>query len=98
MAHASVSRLRLVAMLEGISCLLLFGVAMPLKYLADMPLAVKIVGSVHGGLFLLFCLMLVLVMIDRRWPPLRGLVVFISSIPPFGAFIMDRWLKRWAEE
>ena len=46
--------LRAVALLEGASYLLLLGVAMPLKYLAGMPGAVRAVGSAHGGLFLLY--------------------------------------------
>lgn len=45
-------RLRLIGFAEGISTLVLFGIAMPLKYLADLPLAVKIVGSIHGILFI----------------------------------------------
>lgn len=47
-------RLRIIAFLEGLSFLVLLFIAMPLKYLADMPLAVRIAGSVHGGLFLVF--------------------------------------------
>ena len=46
--------LRLVALLEGSSFLVLLFIAMPLKYLADQPLAVRIVGSIHGLLFVIF--------------------------------------------
>jgi hypothetical protein len=44
----SLGRLRVIGFVEGVSFLVLLGAAMPLKYLADMPLAVKIVGSAHG--------------------------------------------------
>ena len=47
-------QLRLVALLEGASFLVLLFVAMPLKYLAGMPLAVRIAGSIHGALFIAF--------------------------------------------
>ena len=47
-------QLRLVALLEGSSFLALLFIAMPLKYLAGLPLAVRIMGSVHGLLFLMF--------------------------------------------
>ena len=50
--------LRYTALAEGVSYLLLLGVAMPLKYLADMPMAVKIVGWAHGLLFMLLLMML----------------------------------------
>ncbi|MSP17466.1 MAG: DUF3817 domain-containing protein, partial [Myxococcales bacterium] len=44
-----IGRLRVVAFAEGCSFLLLLGVAMPLKYLAGLPLAVRLVGSLHGA-------------------------------------------------
>ena len=47
-------QLRLVAFLEGSSFLVLLFIAMPLKYLAGLPLAVRVAGSVHGLLFLVF--------------------------------------------
>ena len=87
-------RLRVIAFSEGCSYLLLLGVAMPLKYFVGLPLAVRIVGSIHGGLFLVFCAALLHVIIVERWSPLRGLVVFGSSLVPFGTFIIDPSLRR----
>ena len=55
MLSHSIGRLRAIGMLEGVSFLVLLGVAMPLKYLAGMPAAVKIVGWVHGILFVALC-------------------------------------------
>jgi integral membrane protein len=86
--------LRLVAFIEGCSYLLLLGVAMPLKYFAGLPLAVKIVGAVHGGLFLLFCAALFWAMKAARWSMLWAGVVFASSLVPFGTFVIDGYLKR----
>ncbi len=48
--------------IEGVSLLLLLGVAMPLKYLAGQPLAVTVVGSVHGALWVIY-----MVMLGRMW-------------------------------
>jgi integral membrane protein len=89
-----IGRLRVVAFVEGCSYLLLLGVAMPLKYFAGLPVAVKIVGSVHGALFLLFCAALVQAMAVARWPVMRAGVVFASSLIPFGTFVIDGRLKR----
>jgi len=55
MPQTPIGQLRLLAILEGISFLVLLGVAMPMKYLLDIPAAVKLVGWVHGILFMLFC-------------------------------------------
>ena len=87
-------QLRLVALLEGSSFVVLLFIAMPLKYLAGLPLAVRIVGSVHGLLFLLFMAALYRAARLRNWPLGRTLLAFLSSIVPFGTFIFDRSLRR----
>ena len=87
-------QLRLVALLEGTSFLALLFIAMPLKYLAGLPLAVRIVGSVHGVLFLMFMAALYRAGSERGWPPRRWLIAFVSSVVPFGTFMFDRSLRR----
>ena len=86
--------LRLVALLEGTSFLVLLFIAMPLKYLAGLPLAVRVAGSVHGALFLLFMAALYRAGSERRWPLRRWLIAFVASIVPFGTFLFDRSLRR----
>lgn len=87
-------QLRIVALLEGSSFLVLLFIAMPLKYLADLPVAVRIVGSVHGGLFLMFMAVLYRAGSARGWPGRRWLMAFVSSVVPFGTFVFDRSLRR----
>jgi integral membrane protein len=86
--------LRLVAFLEGTSFLVLLFIAMPLKYLAGLPLAVRIVGMVHGALFLVFLAALYRAGRDRRWPHRRWLIAFVASVVPFGTFMFDPSLRR----
>ena len=85
---------RLIAFLEGLSFLILLFVAMPLKYWAGLPLAVRIAGSLHGLLFIAFVFALILVSIARGWPLRRSLLAFVSSIVPFGTFAFDASLRR----
>jgi integral membrane protein len=87
-------RFRWVALLEGFSFVLLVFIAMPLKYLAGFPIAVRVVGMVHGVLFLAFVGALFQVTLERGWPPRRWGVAFLSSLVPFGTFAFDRSLKR----
>jgi integral membrane protein len=91
-----IQALRQLAIVEGISTLLLFGVAMPLKYFAGMPLAVTIVGSVHGFLFLALVLMLLLAV--KRVPISPGLAAagIVAAILPGGPFVLERRLARIA--
>jgi integral membrane protein len=86
------SRLRLLSIVEGTSTLILFGIAMPLKYLADMELAVRIVGSLHGFLFV--CLVLVFLLAIHCVPISKGLALagIVAAVLPFGPFVFDRWL------
>jgi integral membrane protein len=98
MLGTPIGRLRVVAFVEGCSYLLLLGVAMPLKYLAGLPMAVMIVGSIHGALFVLFCAALMNAMIVARWSMLRGGVAFASSLVPFGTFVLDGCLRREDED
>lgn len=83
---------RRMGLIEGTSTLILFGIAMPLKYLANLPMAVRIVGSLHGFLFVALVLMLILAV--RRIPISRGFAFLgvVAAIVPFGPFIYDRWL------
>lgn len=88
---------RLVALLEGLSFVVLVFIAMPLKYLADLPLAVRVVGMAHGILFVLFLLALGHAAMDRGWAAPRVLYAFIASLVPFGTFVFDRSIRRELE-
>ena len=93
-----VSLLRVVGLVEGFSFLVLLGVAMPLKYYAGMPMAVKVVGWVHGVLFVVFCAALVRTMVAARWRPGRGALAFVAALLPLGPFLLDRRMRRYARE
>jgi integral membrane protein len=78
------------AIIEGWSYLILLFIAVPLKRIFDMPEAVRIVGSLHGFLFVAFCLFLVLVWTDEKWTLKKAALAFLSSLIPFGTFWFDR--------
>jgi integral membrane protein len=87
-------RLRLISFIEGLSTLTLFGVAMPLKYLANMPSAVTVVGSLHGVLFV--GLVVMVLMAEARVPLSRRLTIacLIAAVVPLGPFFVDRYLAK----
>lgn len=94
MFKSALGRLRVIALVEGVSFLVLLFVAMPLKYAADMPEAVRWVGSAHGGLFLLFLLALLQAWDEAKWPLSRAAIGFVASVVPFGTFWFDRSLRE----
>jgi integral membrane protein len=92
---SALGRLRIIAFLEGISFLVLLGIAMPLKYLAGLPQAVRVVGMAHGVLFVLFVLLLIQVAIEKSWSFKKSALSFVSSLVPFGTFYADaRWFRN----
>jgi integral membrane protein len=91
----ALSWLRIIGIAEGISYLILLGIAMPLRTYAGMPLAVKYTGWAHGLLFILFIIALAWVSISRKWSLLKIAAAFIASLIPFGTIVMD---SRWKKE
>jgi len=96
--HGPIGFLRAAALAEAVSYLVLLGVAMPLKYLANLPMAVRVVGSLHGLLFIILCAALLLAWIRVRWPLPRLIGVFIASFIPILPFFMDARLRRHQDE
>ena len=94
----SIYSLRLLGNIEGISYLLLLGVAMPMKYFFGFPMAVKIVGMAHGVLFIAYCLLLALQMKANKWNLLFGIYLFMATLIPFGTFVTDRKLAKIAAD
>lgn len=105
MLQTPVGRVRAAGLVEGISALVLFFVAMPLKYVppADSDLAatgkqvVFWVGAVHGGLFVFYALITFVAWGQRHLRFKHVAMAAAASIVPFGPFVIDRVLKRHEE-
>ena len=80
--------------MEGVSFLLLLGIAMPMKYIWDMPWAVSFVGMVHGVLFLLFFVALLNAMLVVRWKLRHPILIFLASLIPFAPLWVEHWLRK----
>lgn len=89
-------RLRLIGFLEGVSFLVLLGIAMPLKYYADSPGAVRVVGMAHGVLFVLYVLAAIQATVEYRWSWKTAGLLFAAAFLPCGPFIADAKLLRSA--
>jgi len=90
--------LRRIALVEAISYLVLLGVAMPLKYVWGVPLAVKVFGMIHGLLFLLMVWLLVRAHFETPWKKRRLWLVFTASLVPIWPFLLDRHVRAWIAE
>jgi integral membrane protein len=97
MDTAFLNKLRLLGAIEGVSTLVLFGVAMPLKYFYGMPLAVSIAGSLHGALFVGLVIMNTIAVQRVPIGPKLCVAGVMGAVIPFGPFVVDHWLKRLPE-
>jgi integral membrane protein len=92
--HSTIKTFSTIALVEGISYIILLGIAMPLKYFMDMPLAVKYVGWAHGILFMAYMVLLFICWIKYQWSLKRVVFYFIASLLPFVPFWVERDLRK----
>ncbi len=80
----------LIGKIEGYSYLVLLFIAMPLKYIFNIPKFVRPVGSVHGVLFVAFMLLLALMFFKVKLSFKNSVFAFLLSLVPFGTFFLKR--------
>ena len=85
---------RKIAIIEGISYLILLFIAMPIKYIFDIAEPVKYFGWIHGVLFLIYMVILIMAAFKYRWSIIRVVIYVIGSVLPFVPFILDKKLKK----
>lgn len=88
-------RLRILGALEGLSLLVLIFIAVPMKYYFGNPAGTKLIGPVHGVLFLLFVFNTLSVGVEQQWKFRQTTwKVLLACIIPFGTFYIDRKILR----
>lgn len=85
---------RVVALLEGITTLALFLVAMPVKYWLGNPVLVPPVGLTHGLAFLLYIVVMLVALPGSGAGPAGWLRTTAAAFVPFGTFLNDGYLQR----
>ena len=85
---------RYVALVEGITTLALFLIAMPLKYGFGNPVLVPPVGLIHGIAFLIYVLVMPLALRRRGFSAREWMRTALAAFVPFGTFLNDPMLKR----
>ena len=91
--NTTLGQFRWIAILEGISFIVLLFIAMPLKYQFDMPKVVSIVGMAHGVLFVAYVIFLYMVKAEHKWSFGKAVLGFVASFIPFGTFWFDKKLR-----
>ena len=81
---------KFVAFAEGCSAILLFFVAMPMKYMFNNPSWIRPVGMAHGVLFTIYILMAIMLKFEQNWNFKKFAIVVLGSIVPGGTFYVDK--------
>lgn len=92
--YPTVNQFKLIAILEGVSFLVLLGIAMPLKYAMGRPEATEMVGMAHGILFIAYVIMVILIRKQLNWDFKTTILALVASVLPFGPFVVDKKLLR----
>jgi integral membrane protein len=79
-----------LAIAEGISFLIILGITMPLKYLINYGMPNKIIGMIHGALFIYYVIAVFLVKNQFKWNAKDTFIALIASIIPFGTFYVEK--------
>ena len=92
--NTPIGQFRWLALLEGLSYIILVFIAMPLKYIWSMPTLVQYMGMAHGILFCAYVLMLIKVWQAYNWSFAKASIAFIASLVPFGTFWFDTKIRN----
>lgn len=83
-----------LAFSDGIALLALVCVAVPVKYLLDQPLGVKLLGPLHGALFLSLAAATLSALARKILRPDLALWLLMGALLPLGAFFADHKLRQ----
>ena len=84
------SILKKICFVEGVSCIGLFFVAMPVKYLLLEPRLVSVVGMIHGILWILMVAAAVITNKEKEIDSKNMFLIMLVSTLPFGMFWVDK--------
>jgi len=95
---AALMRFRVVAYVVGVFLLLLVFVAMPLKYFADEPMFVAIIGPVHGFIYMVYLVAAFDLAVRAKWPFVRTVLVLLAGTIPVMSFVAERKATSWVRQ
>jgi integral membrane protein len=92
--RGALTRYRVMAYVVGVMLVLLVAVAMPLKYLADTPGPVAVIGTAHGFLYAVYLLAAFDLALRARWTAKGTVLVLLAGTVPLLSFVAERIVTR----
>lgn len=81
---------KIIGILEGVSAILLFFVAVPMKYIFANPILIRPVGMAHGVLFTIYIILAIILKFEQNWSFKKLVIITIAAIVPLGTFYVDK--------
>ena len=94
----ALKRYRVAAYVVGVLLLVLVGIAMPLKYFADEPAMVSVVGPIHGFVYMVYLVIAFDLSVRAKWTFTRTLVVLLAGTIPVMSFVAERKVTSWIRQ
>ncbi len=97
MFRTPVDRFCTIALVEGVSAVLLFFIAMPVKYGLQNDILVKIIGTAHGALWVIYMFSLLEVWVKEKWAFGKVFLGGVSGVIPGLSFWFEKKVRREAQ-
>ena len=95
---AALMRYRVVSYVVGVLLLVLVGVAMPLKYIADRSTLVEVVGPIHGFVYMVYLVIAFDLSVRAKWTFKRTLLILLAGTVPVMSFVAERKVTSWVRQ
>ena len=94
---AQFRRLETASLVDATTLVLLVGVAVPLRHLAGMPLAVTVMGPLHGLVFAAYLWTVLQTVAGGGWRRAEWLRLVAAAFVPFAGYANLPLIRRKAE-
>ena len=85
---------KIVAFLEGLSYILLLFIAVPIKYIANDPTYVKLLGMPHGILFIAYLILGFIISKQLKLSSKQTVWLLLASVIPLATFYVEKLLFK----
>jgi integral membrane protein len=87
-------RFRVIAYAVGIALVVLVVVGVPLRIWGDDPTLVRVLGPIHGGLYILYLIAAADLVRRVGWPTRTLLPIALAGVVPFLTLVQERRVTR----
>ena len=87
-------RYRVLSTIVGVLLVLLVPIGLPLKYAADKPGLVSVVGFIHGMFYIVYVIVAFDLARRARFSLGRTVIMFLAGLVPFATFVVEARVTR----